>query len=445
MARWPPELPGSPRFVLRSASVPRCLLVAAPIDAGPGNELVRVDIVVDDGRVADLLPIGTATAGETMPVVDLEEGQAWPCFVDLHTHLDKGHIWPRAPNRDNTFDGALAATGADRGVRWSAEDVEARFDFALRCAWAHGTAAIRTHLDSVAPQHRISWPVFDRLRARWRDRIALQAVTIVLIDFLEGPFGDELADLVATHGGVLGAVIPASAGGPDLDRRLDRIFTLARSRGLDLDFHADENGDPRSTALRAIAEATLRNDFAGRVVVGHCCSLAVQSDVDIERTLSAVAAARIAVVTLPMCNLFLQDRRAGTTPRWRGVTLLHEMRARGIPVSIASDNCRDPFHGYGDLDMLEVFRESVRIAQLDCPIGDWPAAVTSTPADVMRLPGNGRIVAGRPADLVLFSARSYSELLSRPQSDRIVLRNGCAVDTTLPDYRELDHLMQQRT
>ncbi len=29
-----------------------------------------------------------------------------PCFVDAHTHLDKGHIGPRSPNPDGTFAGA---------------------------------------------------------------------------------------------------------------------------------------------------------------------------------------------------------------------------------------------------------------------------------------------------------------------------------------------------
>ena len=32
--------------------------------------------------------------------------------------------------------------------------------------------------------------------------------------------------------------------------------------------------------------------------------------------------------------------------------------------------------------------------------------------------------------------------MSRPQTDRIVLRGGEAIDTTLPDYRELDDLME---
>jgi cytosine deaminase len=85
--------------------------------------------------------------------------------------------------------------------------------------------------------------------------------------------------------------------------------------------------------------------------------------------------------------------------------------------------------------------QSVRIAQLDHPLGDWVKAVTTTPADIMKLPAMGRIVAGAPADLVVFAARSFSELLSRHQSDRTVIRDGKAIDTTLPDYRELDAIV----
>jgi cytosine deaminase len=49
---------------------------------------------------------------------------------------------------------------------------------------------------------------------------------------------------------------------------------------------------------------------------------------------------------------------------------------------------------------------------------------------------------GVPADLVLLSARNWTELNARPQADRIVLRQGVAIDTSLPDYRELDDLME---
>jgi len=40
--------------------------------------------------------------------------------------------------------------------------------------------------------------------------------------------------------------------------------------------------------------------------------------------------------------------------------------------------------------------------------------------------------------LIIFNARSYSELLARPQSDRLVLRQGQPISSILPSYRELE-------
>jgi cytosine deaminase len=216
---------------------------------------------------------------------------------------------------------------------------------------------------------------------------------------------------------------------------------LAAERQLNLDFHGDENGDADSVTLRQVAKAALRHQFGGKITCGHCCSLAVQPPELVTETLELVKEAGIGIVSLPTCNLYLQDRGFQRTPRWRGVTLLHELKKAGISVAIASDNCRDPFYGFGDHDLLEVFNLGVRIAHLDMPYRDWPGVVTKTPAELMGLTNVGKIGVGLPADLILFKGRSFSELLSRPQQDRVVLRNGKPIDTTLPDYRELDDLL----
>ncbi len=277
------------------------------------------------------------------------------------------------------------------------------------------------------------------MRAKWAGRIDLQAVSIFSIDhFADETYAREIVDLVAEHHGVLGAVTFMM---PGLDALIEKMMVRAAERGLDLDFHVDETNDPNARSLRAIADAALRTRFPGRIVCGHCCSLAVQPDDEAKETLARVAEAGIAVVSLPMCNMYLQDRTAGRTPRWRGVTLLHEFTRRGVPVAVASDNTRDPFYAYGDLDMVEVFREAVRIAHFDHPFGDWPATVARAPAAIVGRPDRGVIAAGGPADLVLFRARSFTELLARPQADRTVLRAGKPIDRTLPDYRELDDIM----
>ena len=398
-----------------------------------GGDLV--DIEIAGGRIAAITPTGASPTDATR--TDLAGSLVWPGFVDAHTHLDKGHIWPRAENPDGSFAGALAATGADRQANWTEEDVERRFSFALRCAYAHGTVAIRTHLDSLPPQHRITWSVFARLRAEWAGRIALQGVAIIGLPALDDhAIANDVAACVAEHGGIMGAVIfPMER----LRERIENLLRLCLRHSLALDVHIDETLDPAARSLPLLAEAALRMEFPTPIVAGHCCSLTVQTEEEIERTLDLMHQARLQVVSLPMCNLYLQDRGAGRTPRRRGVTLLHELAARGIPVAIASDNCRDPFYAYGDHDMLEVFREAVRIAQLDRPFGSWHRSVTSTPAGIMGVPA-GRIEPGAVADLILFRARSMNELLSRPQSDRIVLRAGVKIDASPPDYAELDDL-----
>jgi cytosine deaminase len=144
-------------------------------------------------------------------------------------------------------------------------------------------------------------------------------------------------------------------------------------------------------------------------------------------------------VSLPMCNLYLQDRRPGLTPRWRGVTALHELKAAGVPVMIASDNTRDPFYAYGDLDMLEVWREGVRILHLDHPCESWASAVFTSPAVTMGIDA-GTLKIDGPADMIVTRARNFTELFSRPHLDRTVIRAGQAIDAAPPDYRDLDEL-----
>ncbi|WP_192360502.1 cytosine deaminase [Mesorhizobium mediterraneum] len=431
------EIPASGPYHLINARL-HASLTPGFSAADDSDGFALADIAVADGRISSI--VANRQSNTPAGAINLGGRIVMPCFVDCHTHIDKGHIWPRKPNPDGTFMGALNATGADRAARWSAEDVARRMDFSLRCAYAHGTRALRTHLDSVAPQEEISWPVFETMREKWQGRIELQAACLLGIEGVRDKrWFESLAKRVAAANGVLGVVTYML---PDLEELLDQVFAQAIKHGLDLDFHADETDDISAISLKKIAEAALWNGFEGNILVGHCCSLARQPDLDVLDTLDKVAKAGLAVVSLPMCNLYLQDRRGdNTTPRWRGVTLLHEMKARGIPVAVASDNTRDPFYAYGDLDMLEVYRMATRILHFDHPVGDWPQAVTATPAKVMRLDSFGTLAAGGAADFVVFRGRNWTELLSRPESDRIVVRDGRTIERQLPDYAELDDLM----
>ena len=176
----------------------------------------------------------------------------------------------------------------------------------------------------------------------------------------------------------------ASRSTPRLDAALDKVFEAAKAQRPRSRFPC---GRKRLTATRArsahIADAALRHKFKGRIVAGHCCSLALADDNERAAIIAKVAEARIAVVSLPMCNMYLQDRVAGRTPRWRGVAPLHELDAAGVTVMVASDNTRDPFYAYGDLDMLEVYREATRILHFDHSDRPWLKTIAATPGEVM--------------------------------------------------------------
>ena len=416
---------------LRNAAIPHAMMGQA------GSGMGRFDIGIADGRIASIAP------HQPGPGRDLDGGLVLPAFADIHTHIDKGQIWGRQPNPDGSFMGALWAVRDDRDAHWTAEDVGRRMDFLLRCAYAHGSAAVRTHLDSVPPQDEISWAVFDEMRTRWKDRIELQAVALIgpneLVDKTQVM---NIARLAKRIGGLLGG---AMASDPNSAGAMMNVVEVAGELGLDLDMHCDETLDPGSSVLLHLAEAVIETGYKGKILAGHCCALSMQDDVTCGRTIEKAAEAGISIVSLPMCNMYLQDRNPGRTPRMRGVAPMAEFRAAGVPVAIASDNVRDPFYAYGDMDGLEVLREAGRVLHFDHPQDEAWAAARMIGADAAAIAGfdyTGELKVGAPADLLLFRARTWTELFARPQSDRVVLRKGVAIDTTLPDYRELDDLME---
>ena len=108
------EIPTASHYWLCNGRVPLTLLAQKPSGLPSGllaeqqqrslyeEALVAVDVEVKNGAIVTLRYAATESP-DLIPSVDLQSGLIWPCFVDIHTHLDKGHIWPRSPNPDGTF------------------------------------------------------------------------------------------------------------------------------------------------------------------------------------------------------------------------------------------------------------------------------------------------------------------------------------------------------
>jgi cytosine deaminase len=171
--------PQAGRYALRRAHVPASLLLGTPPGAAGHDDLVLCDLLIDNGRIAEVAPAGSLDAALGP---DLDESLVLPGMLDAHAHLDKGHIVSRARNMTGDLMGAAAASGPDRSTRWQAADVRRRLEFGIRTAYAKGVVAIRTHLDSLAPQPDITFPVLRALREKWAGKVELQPSTICPID-----------------------------------------------------------------------------------------------------------------------------------------------------------------------------------------------------------------------------------------------------------------------
>ena len=82
------DIPAGNAFRLLNANVPGCLLEPASTE-----ELLQINIDVTDDRIAAVQAAGKSTTA--LDGIDLDRSMVWPGLVDVHTHLDKGHIWPR--------------------------------------------------------------------------------------------------------------------------------------------------------------------------------------------------------------------------------------------------------------------------------------------------------------------------------------------------------------
>jgi len=400
--------------------------------------LVACRIALDEKSIIGVEPLSPA---EVRACPSL--GLVLPEFLDSHTHLDKTHSWGRAPNVSGTFQEALENLSEDK-KHWTVDDVYQRASYALRCAYAHGTMALRTHVDTGLGWAQRSYEALARLREEWAGKVELQLVSLASVADYDSPDGEMLADLPLRFGAKAIGGMPLM--NREIDRQLDKLLQFAKERELGVDLHVDESGNPQAACLQAVAEAVLRNDFDGSVVCGHCCSLAVMPLERQREVLALVKESGVRIVSLPMCNLYLQDRRLEgdkiQTPYWRGLTLAHEFMEQGTPFACASDNVRDAFYAFGDYDMLEVYRESLRVGHLDRRLAESVSVVSSAPARLMDLDteGYGKIQAGSPARLVRFEANSLSELLSRPSIGREFWKGSGFEKREVPSYRELGEL-----
>ncbi|MFS2222813.1 amidohydrolase family protein [Pantoea sp. B65] len=386
------SLPPTPLQGISNARLPAWAL---PADWPQQNgEPLTADIRFDAGKISALMP-------SAQPQPDLHHlggALVLPGLTEPHAHLDKtftiGRSQPAAPG----LLAAIAAMHQDR-QHWSAADIHQRAARGLARAAANGVTHLRTHIDWFAPTPPLAWLEMATLT---RPGITLERVALAPLGFFaSAETADSIARAVAQSGKhcLLGGFIHSSNWDP---LAMENLMLSAARWQLDLDLHIDEELSDSATGLVWLAEYLSRRPFPGHICCSHGCALASGSEQQAKQVLALLAEQRVTLIALPMTNLLLQDAVTGRTPRQRGLTLVKEATAAGIPLLLGCDNVQDAFCPAGSYDPLDTLACGLFAAQLDHAFDQQSRLICDVAALTGAGPGGSPFAVGNAASMVIF-------------------------------------------
>ena len=374
----------------------------------------RVDVAVRDGRIAAIEPAGTARE----PAIELSEALLVPGFVDGHVHLDKTLLGrPFVPHRPGS--GIAERIARERELRREfAYPVRARARHLVNRVVAHGTTALRTHVDIDGEVKLEGLKAILEVREEVRDLVDIEIVAFPQSGVLREPGMADLLDRAIGEGAdLVGGLDPAGIDG-DVKGQLDVIFGIAERRGVGLDIHLHDAGELGCSELREIAARTRAAGLRGRVAVSHAFALGAVGDGEFGRTASALAEAQVAIMT----------SAPGPVP----MPPVKRLVAAGVTVFAGSDNIRDAWSPYGSGDMLE---RAMLIGYRQGFLNDADLAlafdlVGHAGARVLGLADYG-LRPGAAADLVAIDAGSIAEAVATRAPRVLVMKRGRVLSRSL--------------
>jgi cytosine deaminase len=385
----------------------------------------RVDLRIAGGLVDEVRPAGAAEARPNEQVEDLGGYVLLPSPVDPHAHLDKALLGERAPNPHGDLLSAIAAIRSIYG-ELSKADIARRAREAALIAVAHGTTAIRSHVDCGVGRGLASIEALLELREELRGYVDLQVSALVSYPIVGAAGAENRAFLEAAleMGANVGGACPQLD--PDPAGCIQVCLDLAARFERPVDLHVDETLDPTALTLREYVRAVGARRFPYGAVASHCVSLGVQPEAVQAELAAGVAEAGIAVVANPLTNLYLQARGTTVAPP-RGLTAVRPLLAAGATLAAGGDNLRDPFNAMGRGDPLETAALMVMAGHLTPD--EAYTSVSSGARKAMGLPPV-EVRAGSPADLLAVRGRSLTDAIAAASEDRLVLKAGRVVCRT---------------
>lgn len=368
------------------------------------------DVVLADGRI-----VGIRDADPGTPVqpgeVDGRGLLAVPGLVNAHAHVDKS--WWGLPWQ--SYGGEGGTEGRIRHERARRDEIgmpsTTITSNVLEQFVAHGTTAIRTHVDVDLGLGLRGIEVVREAVAAYDGALTVQIVAFPQDGVLRRPGVLELLHDAARAGVEhVGGLDPAT-----IDRdpvgQIDAILALAAEHGVGVDIRLHDPAELGAFQIELVLDRVERLGLEERVNIAHGFAVAelapsrrhdlLQRMGDLGVTMTTVAPLR--VPQLP----------------------LHEMDAADVAFAFGTDGIRDLWSPYGTGDLLGIARQYARASGLvrDEDLRRVVELTTGHAAPFAGLEPN-RLEVGDRADIVLIDAENPMDALVRTPAREMVISGG---------------------
>ena len=394
--------------------------------AGTEADGRTMDIGIDGGRIAAVEPRIESDAC----AFDVGGRLVSPGLVETHIHLDKSRIIERCtPAAGRARDHMQRVSAVKPG--FTVDDVYARAAATLEQSILNGVTHMRTHVEVDPNVDLRGFEALQQLAVDYAWAVDLELCVFAQEGWTDVPEADR--NVVAAL--ERGAAVVGGAPGYDPDRaaQIRRIFELARAYDLDVDIHLDVGPSTDEMDIDLVCDLAERNGYGGRVAIGHGTKYSLLPPDRLRDLGKRLASAGVAVTVLPATDLFVTGRHQDHAVV-RGVADANALIECGANCSLSTNNVLNPFTPFGDCSLIRIANLYANIVQRgnEEELEQCFEMLTRRSARLLRRVDYG-IAVGRPADLVVWDARSRAEAVARIAAPLQAYKRGRRTFTrTLP-------------
>ncbi len=374
--------------------------------AGVGADAPPMDVGVAGGRITVVEPEIRADAD----TLDLEGRLVSAGLVETHIHLDKSRIADRcAPAAGRARDHMQRVAAVKPG--FTVEDIYARAAETLEQCILNGAMHMRTHVEVDPNVGLRGFEALQQLAIDYRWAVDLELCVFAQEGWTQVPEADRNVVAALERGA---AVVGGAPGyDPDHAGQIRRIFALAREYDRDVDIHLDVGPTADEMDVDLVCELTERYGYGGRVAVGHGTKYSLLPPERLRVLGERLASAGVAVTVLPATDLFVTGRHQDHAVV-RGVADANALIACGANCSLSTNNVLNPFTPFGDCSLIRIANLYAHVVQRgnEDELAECFEMLTNRSARLLRRDDYG-IAPGRPADLVVWDARSPAEAVAK--------------------------------